>query len=185
MAICALNRNLLKTTSCGYQLNEIVDLYLINYDDIVASGTTVDEGTGTTLGCDEISAIELKASAKAYQVTPAKNTGSFEDTLVVNDNDGSKYRNASITFTVSGAYNACMHGSLDALSLGRYLVVVKTAAGDYIAFGRMAPLEATTATLAGSSDSNGIQVVLAGNIAESPLPLSAEAVEDLLGYVAE
>lgn len=183
MAICTLNRNLLKTTSCGYQLNEIVDLYLVNFDDI--SGTTIDEGSGTTLGCDAISAIGLKTGAKVYQVTPAKNTGSFEDTLVVNDNDGSKYRNASITFTVAGAYNACMHGSLDALSLGRYLVVVKTASGDYIAFGRMAPLEATTATLAGSSDSNGIQVVLAGNIAESPLPLTDAAVEALLADVAE
>ena len=63
-------------------------------------------------------------------------------------------------------------------------MIVKTASGDYIAFGRMAPLEATTATLAGSSDSNGIQVVLAGNIAESPLPLSTEAVDALLAAVA-
>lgn len=184
MAICTLNRNLLKTTSCGYQLNEIVDLYLVNYDDI--DGTIpVTTGSGESVGCDAISAITLVDGANVYQVTPAKNTGSFEDTLVVNDNDGSKYRNASITFTVSGAYNACMHGSLDALSLGRYFVVVKTASGDYIGFGRMAPLEATTATLAGSSDSNGIQVVLAGNIAESPLPLTADAITDLLGKVAE
>ena len=180
--ICNLNRNLLKTTSCGYMLNEIVDLYLINYDDIPASGFTVTEGTGTSEGCDEITAIDL-GSNKAYQVTPAKNTGSFEDTLVVNDSDGSKYRNASISFTVNGAYNACMHGSLDSLALGRYCVIVKTASGDYIAFGRLSPLEATTATLAGSSDSNGIQVVLAGNIAESPLPLSADAIEDLLSFV--
>ncbi len=183
MAICSLNRNLLKTTSCGYQLNEIVDLYLINFDDV--SGFTVTEGSGTSVGCDEIAEIGIKSGAKAYQVTPAKNTGSFEDTLVVNDNDGSKYRNASISFTVSGKYNACMHGSLDALSLGRYVVVVKTASGDYIVFGRLSPLEATTATLAGSSDSNGMQVVLAGNIAESPLPLSDAGITALLADVAE
>ena len=181
MAICALNRNLLKTTSCGYQLNEIVDLYLINFDDI--SGYTVDEGTGTTEGCDEITEIGFKSGATAYQVTPAKNTGSFEDTLVVNDNDGSKYRNASISFTVSGKYSACMKGALDALSLGRYVVVVKTASGDYIVFGRLSPLEATTATLAGSSDSNGMQVVLAGNIAETPMPLSEEGITKLLAKV--
>lgn len=181
MAICALNRNLLKTTSCGYQLNEIVDLYLINFDDV--TGFTVNEGSGTSAGCDEITEIGIKSGATAYQVTPAKNTGSFEDTLVVNDNDGSKYRNASISFTVSGKYSACMKGALDALSLGRYVVVVKTASGDYIVFGRLSPLEATTATLAGSSDSNGMQVVLAGNIAETPMPLSEAGVTALLADV--
>lgn len=181
MAICSLNKNVLKSTNCGYQLNEIVDLYLVNFDDI--TGFTINEGSGTSLGCDEITEIGFKSGATAYQVTPAKNTGSFEDTLVVNDNDGSKYRNASISFTVSGAYSACMHGVLDALSLGRYLVVVKTASGDYIVFGRLSPLEATTATLAGSSDSNGMQIVLAGNIAETPMPLSEAGITALLAKV--
>ena len=181
MAICALNRNLLRTTSCGYSLPEIVDIYLYNYEDV--SGTTVTEGSGTTEGCDEISAIALKENAKVYHVEPAKNSASFEDTLVVEDN-GNKYRNASITFNVAGKYDSCMHGSLDALSLGRYIVVVKTADGNYLAFGRIAPLEAETATLAGGSDTNGLQIVLSGNIAESPLPLSDAAVTAMLGAVA-
>jgi hypothetical protein len=77
-----------------------------------------------------------------------------------------------------------MHGSLDALALGRYFVVVKTADGSYLGFGRISPLEAETATLAGGSDTNGIQIVLAGNIAESPLPLSDGAVTELLSKVA-
>lgn len=77
-----------------------------------------------------------------------------------------------------------MHGSLDALSLGRYFVVVKTADGNYLGFGRISPLEAETATLAGGADNNGMQIVLTGNIAESPLPLSAGAVTALLGQVA-
>ena len=50
--------------------------------------------------------------------------------------------------------------------------------------GRISPLEAETATLAGGSDTNGMQIVLSGNIAESPLPLSAEAVTSLLSKVA-
>lgn len=181
MAICALNRNLLRTTSCGYSLPEIVDIYLYNYDDV--SGTTVTQGSGTSEGCDEITAISLKENAKVYHVEPSKNSASFEDTLVVEDN-GNKYRNASITFNVAGKYDSCMHGSLDALSLGRYLVVVKTADGNYLAFGRIAPLEAETATLAGGSDTNGLQIVLSGNIAESPLPLSDAAVTAMLGAIA-
>lgn len=182
MAICALNRNLLRTTSCGYSLPEIVDLYLINYSDISATSATT--GTGTSEGCDAISAITLVTGANVYHVEPQKNSASFEDTLVVEDN-GTKYRNASITFNVAGKYDACMHGSLDALSLGRYLVVVKTADGNYIAFGRISPLEAETVTLAGGSDNNGIQVILSGNVAESPLPLTDDAVTALLAAVAE
>lgn len=181
MAICALNKNLTRTSSCGYSLPEIVDLYLINYDDV--SATTVSAGTSTSEGCDEIASISLKSGKKVYHVEPTKNSASFEDTLVVEDN-GNKYRNASISFNVAGQYDACMHGALDALSLGRYLVVVKTADGNYLGFGRISPLEAETATLAGGSDNNGIQVVLAGNIAESPLPLTESAVTSLLSNVA-
>lgn len=178
MAICKLNRNLTKTTSCGYSLPEIVDLYLINYEDF--SGDTPAYSSDTA-GCESITAISTGAVA-VYHVEPAKNSASFEDTLVVEDN-GNKYRNASITFNVSGRYDECMHGSLDALSLGRYFVVVKTADGNYLGFGRISPLEAETATLAGGSDTNGLQIVLAGNIAESPMPLSDGAVTELLGKV--
>lgn len=178
MALCKLNKDLLRTSSCGYSLPEIVDLYLVNYEDL--SSTTVTEGTGETEGCDEISAIALASGAKAYHIEPAKNSASFEDTLVVEDN-GNKYRNASITFNVSGKYDSCMHGALDALSLGRYFVVVKTADGNYLGFGRISPLEAETATLAGGSDTNGLQIVLSGNIAESPLPLTDAAVKVITG----
>lgn len=177
MAICKLNRDLLRSTSCGYNLPEIVDIYLVNYEDL--SATTVSAGTGTSEGCDVISAITLKTGATAYHIEPQKNSASFEDTLVVEDN-GNKYRNASITFSVAGTYDSCMHGALDALSLGRYFVVVKTADGNYLGFGRLAPLESETATLAGGSDTNGIQIVLSGNIAESPLPLSDEAVATIV-----
>ena len=180
MAICALNRNLTRTSSCGYSLPEIVDIYLLNYEDV--SATTVTEGTGTSVGCDEIATITLKEGKKAYHVEPAKGSASFEDTLVVEDN-GNKYRNASVTFNVSGKYDSCMHGALDALSLGRYFVVIKTADGNYLGMGRISPLEAETATLAGGSDNNGLQIVLSGNIAESPLPLSDDAVEAMLANV--
>ena len=185
MAICALNRNLTRTASCGYSLPEIVNLYLINYEDLdTESGTTITSGTGVSEGRDEIATIKLKSGTTAYHVEPAKNSASFEDTLVVEDS-GNKYRNASVTFNVSGTYNACMHGALDALSLGRYFVVIKTADGNYLGMGRISPLEAETATLAGGSDTNGLQIVLSGNIAESPLPLAEAAVTYLLANVAE
>ena len=181
MAICKLNRNLLRTTSCGYSLPEIVDLYLVNYEDLSETGKS--GGTGVSEGCEEITAITLASGASVFHIEPQKNSASFEDTLTVEDN-GNKYRHASITFNVAGMYDACMHGALDALSLGRYFVVVKTADGNYLGMGRISPLEAETATLAGGSDNNGMQIVLSGNIAESPLPLSDSAVTYLLGKVA-
>lgn len=178
MAICKINKNLLRTTSCGYSLPEIVDLYLINAEDL--SGTP--HITSAETGCEEVDELNLASGNSVYHVEPNRNSASFEDTLVVADN-GTKYRNASITFTVAGQYDGCMHGTLDALSLGRYFVIVKTADGNFLSFGRIAPLEADTVTLAGGSDTNGITVVLSGNIAESPIPLSDEAVTAMLAKV--
>ena len=174
---CKLSRDILRTTSCGYSLPEVKDIYLANYADV---NTTVSADSG---GCETVSSITLEHSEKFYHIEPAKNSASFEDTLVVEDS-GARYRNASVTFNISGVYNSCMHGALDALSLGRYFVVVKTADGNYLGFGRISPLEAETATLAGGSDTNGMQIVLSGNIAESPLPLSDDAVTSLLAKVA-
>lgn len=179
MANCKLQKNLLRTNTCGYQLPEIVDIYLINKEDLSAATVATDSA-----GCESITAITLASEANAYHVEPAKNSASFEDTLVVQDN-GTKYRNASITFNVTGVYDACQHIALDDLSLGRFFVVVKTADGQYIGFGRVAPLEATTATLAGGTDTSGMQIVLAANQAESGLPLSEGAIETLLGAVAQ
>ena len=176
MAICALNQDLTRNAGCGYSLPEIVDIYVANYEDL--SGTPAV--SASSAGCESITAITLNADAKFYHIEPARNSASFEDTLVVEDS-GAKYRNASITFTVAGAYDQCKHAALDALSLGRYFVVVKTADGTYLGFGRISPLEAETATLAGGGDTNGIQIVLSGNIAESPLPLGEGAVATVLG----
>lgn len=180
MAIsCKLNKNLLRSNTCGYSLPEIVDLYLINYEDLSATTIgNIDSGT-----CEGIESVTLTTGSKVYHVEPAKNSASFEDTLVVEDS-GARYRNASVTFNVTGTYNACMHEALDALALGRYFVVIKTADGNYLGMGRISPLEAETATLSGGGDTNGLQIVLSGNIAESPMPLSATAVETILGAIA-
>ena len=182
MAICTLNRNLTRGSQCGYSLPQIVEIYLINKGSL-SGDPVLNSGETSSDGCEEITALSLKDGEKVYKIEPAKNSASFEDTLVVED-AGNKYRNASVTFNVVGTYNACMHGALDALALGQYFVVIKTADGNYLGLGRIAPLEAETATLAGGSDNNGMQIVLSGNIAESPLPLSTEAVEALLAAVA-
>lgn len=182
MAICKLQKNLTRSNSCGYSLPEIVDIYLVNYEDLDGD-PAISAGTN---GCEEITAVTFNTGETVVvsHIEPAKNSASFEDTLTVEDN-GNKYRHASVTFNVSGTYDACLHGALDALSLGRYFVVIKTADGNYLGMGRISPLEAETATLAGGSDSNGLQIVLSGNIAESPIPLSEEAVAAVKAKIAK
>ena len=178
MAICNLNNNMKRSSNCGYSLPEIVELYLINDEDLSGDPAI----SSATDGQEVITAVTLNASANTYIVIPNKNSASFEDTLVVDDN-GNKHRHAQITFGVPGKYDEKGHANLDALSLGKYFVVVKTADGNYLGFGRTARLEAEIATLAGGSETNGIQVVLSGDIAESPLPLGDDAVASVKAAV--
>lgn len=173
---CVLNRDLLRTSSCGYSLPEVKDIYLANFVDVT------DTKTGATgdSGCVEVTAITLATDASFYHIEPARNSVNFTDELVVEDN-GNKYRTHTLTFNVTGKYDACMSDALDALSLGRYFAVVATADGEYLALGRLTGLEASAATLSGGGDTNGISVTLSANVTESALVLSDAAIKVVKG----
>ena len=181
--VCTLTRDLLRTSSCGYSLPEVKDIYLANYADV--SATTVETGlaygeeSGECSG-NVVTTIGLVNSAKFYHIEPAKNSVTFEDALVVEDN-GNKYRTHTLTFNVVGKYNQCLHDDLDALALGRYFAVVVTADGIWLALGRLTGLEAETANLSGGGDNNGLQIVLSANVTESAVPLSEAAVNVVKG----
>ena len=170
MAVCSLDKDLLRSTSCGYSLPQIVTLYVANVADVK---TTVPEDG------DEISGITMVSGATFHVIEPAKNSASFTDELVTNDN-GARYRTQNITFSVTGQYDKDKHSALDALSLGKYFVVAKTAEGSYIAFGRRTGLEASAASNAGGSDTNGMTITLTADVTESALPLTQEAINDVL-----
>ena len=170
MAVCSLDKDLLRSTSCGYSLPQIVTLYVANFADVK---TTVPEDG------DEISGITMVSGATFHVIEPAKNSASFTDELVTNDN-GARYRTQNITFSVTGQYDKDKHNALDALSLGKYFVVAKTAEGSYIAFGRRTGLEASAASNAGGSDTNGMTITLTADVTESALPLTQEAIDDVL-----
>lgn len=174
MAICSLNKDLLRTDFCGYSLPEVKDIYLANFADVVTADTAVTED------CEEITAITVTSGSQFYHIEPAKDSVNFTDELVVEDN-GNKYRTHTLTFNVSGKYDACMHTVLDALSLGRYFAVVATADGEYLALGRLTGLEAETATLSGGGDTNGITVTLSANVTESAIPLNDAAIAVVKG----
>ena len=182
MAVCKLAKDILKSTACGYSLKQIVDLYLANYEDITA--TTVGkptEGDGV-----EVKTITLANQAKFYHIEPAKDTATYTDSLQVGDG-GSKYRQTEITWNIAGTYTPNMVDILDALSLGRYAIVARLSDGSYVMFGRLTPLEATVASLTSAAEAtgfNGITVTFQNSTVESPLPLSAEAIQTVLGQGA-
>ena len=172
MAVCSLDKNLLRTTSCGYSLPQIVTLYVANFADVKT--TLPEEG-------DEISGITMVSGATFHVIEPAKNSASFTDELVTNDN-GARYRTQNITFSVTGQYDKDKHNALDALSLGKYFVIAKTAEGSYIAFGRRTGLEASAASNSGGSAdaNNGMTITLTADVTESALTLTKEAINDVL-----
>ena len=172
MAVCSLDKDLLRTTSCGYSLPQIVNLYVANFADVKNVAVTEKE--------DEISGITMVSGATFHVIEPAKNSASFTDEYVTNDN-GARYRTQTITFSVTGQYDKDKHSALDALSLGKYFVVAKTAEGSYIAFGRRTGLEASAASNAGGSDTNGMTITLTADVTESALPLTKEAINTVIG----
>ena len=173
MAVCALDKDLLRSTSCGYSLPQIVTLYVANFADV--NNTLPEDG-------DEISGITMVSGATFHVIEPAKNSASFTDEYVTNDN-GARYRTQTITFSVTGTYDKDKHKALDALSLGKYFVVAKTAEGSYIAFGRRTGLEASAASNAGGSAdaTNGMTITLTADVTESALPLTQEAINTVIG----
>lgn len=163
---CKLTQNITRTSNCGYNLAEINKIYLANLEDIAESAITIN--TGDTASCEGVTAID--SGVTWYLIEPAKGSASFTDELVVEDN-GNRYRTHTLTFNTIGQYTDCMHMALDDLSLGKYVAIIDTPNGK-IMLGRKVGLEATTATLAAGADNNGLQIVLAGNIAESALPVA-------------
>ena len=177
MAVCTLNKNLLRSNSCGYTLNEIKKLWLANAEEV--SGTTTSDCTS---GGVEVTKVEMSGTAKWYEVTPAKNSASYSDSLVVTDN-GAKYRTHSITFSFNGAYDCDMPDVVDALSLGKFIAIVEQADGSHIMLGRVGGLEADSdgANWGGEGENAaGLTVTLSGNMAESILPVSDSAMEDVV-----
>ena len=178
MAVCSLDKNLLRTTSCGYSLPQIVTLYVANFADVKQVDLTEPSE-------DEISGITMVETAKFHVIEPAKNSASFTDEYVTNDN-GARYRTQTITFSVTGQYDKDKHNALDALSLGKYFVIAKTAEGSYIAFGRRTGLEASAASNAGGSadNTNGMTITLTADVTESALTLAEGAINYVLENVA-
>lgn len=175
---CNLQKNLTKGDNCGYSLPEVKDIYVANFSDITKAPVDYSCASGVT-----ISGITAVTSADTFfHIEPAKNSVTFTDELVVEDN-GNKYRTHTITFNLSGKYDKHMVCPVDALALGRFFVVVVTADGEYLALGRNTGLEASAQSIAGGGDTNGVTVTLSANVTESATPLNDNAIAELKALV--
>lgn len=172
---CNLSKDLLRSNTCGYSLPEVKDIYIANFLDVTKADVEYDCESGVT-----VTGITLATGATFYHIEPAKNSVTFTDELVVEDNGG-KYRTHTITFNITGKYDKDMVCPVDALALGRFFVVVATADGEYLALGRKTGLEASEQSVSGGGDSNGITVTLSANVTESAVPLSAAAIAVVKG----
>lgn len=176
MAIsCSLNKDLLRSNSCGYSLPEVKDIYLANFADVVSAPVDYDCESGVT-----VSAITMASGATFYHIEPARNSVTYTDELVVEDN-GNKYRTHTLTFNLASKYDKDMVCPVDALALGRFFVVVATADGEFLALGRTVGLEASEQSVAGGGDTNGITVTLSGNVTETAVPLAEAAITVVKG----
>lgn len=180
---CEITRDRLRSTACGYSLNQVTDVYLANYNEVteVEMGKPTTE-TATTFCGMEVLSITMEAEAKWYHFEPSKDSASFTDTLTVGDS-GSKYRVQTLNFSLGGEYDAASVCDIDALALGRFVAVAKLTSGNYILMGYPTPLEATSANLEGSATAdgfNGISVVLSANTTQAAVPLSEAAIQTVL-----
>lgn len=176
MAIsCSLNKSLTRENTCGYSLPEISEIFIANFNDVTSAPVDYDCESGVT-----VSAITMATGATFYKIDPAKNSVTFTDELVVEDN-GNKYRTHTITFNLSGKYDKDMVCPVDALSLGKFFVVVHTADDQYLALGRAVGMEASEQSVAGGGDTNGITVTLTANVTETSIPLSDAAIAVVKG----
>lgn len=182
---CFLNKDLLKGSNCDYVLQSVTEIYLANNTDAVvntASGETCGQSvTAVTLG--EVDGVKNEW----YRIQPAKNTASFTDVLNVTDS-GNKYRTHSLSFSLSGKYDADMACVIDGLSLGSYLAIAVFASGDAVLLGSAtAGLEATVVTNTGSAtatEASGISVEMSADLTVTALPIDKDTLPSIVSAQA-
>lgn len=166
---CNLTSNL-KRTTCEYQIAGVKSVYLINYEDAPASAWTIGIN-------GEITEISLINSGFAYKIDQLDNSASFMDDLAVNGNGG-KYRTHTANFTI-GEYDYNILNQGDALSLGRFVIVMVDKSGRGVVLGRTNGLTATSfnyASGAADADANGWTTVFTGSESEIAKLLADETV---------
>ncbi|NDV79762.1 hypothetical protein [Dysgonomonas sp. 511] len=168
MSGCKLTSKITKD-NCQYSVAGVKAIYLFNYDSENKCTLDADGAVETITLADN--------TLKAYKIDFVDNTASFSDELAVNGNGG-KYRTHTVNFTIDN-YNYALLNQGDALSLGRFTVVVVDKSNRAIILGRNNGLAATAfnyASGAAEADATGWTVTMAGTEIEIARLLASESV---------
>jgi hypothetical protein len=116
-----------------------------------------------------IDQIHLPTDEVFYEVLGADNTLAFSDTLLAGGNGG-KYRQHTVN-AVLNQYDLDVLNEGDALSLGKFVVVVLDNAGRYVCLGRTSGLKAPAGGFdynsgAAEADANGWTIIQQGTSKE-------------------
>lgn len=182
MGFCSLHRSRVKNNVCDYQLNKVNKIYLISVNDLdkfKINGSGID-GCGSEL----ISATTISNRKLWTLIEPSDNTASYTDTLMINDN-GTKYKQHQLNFSIGGQYDANAVCDVDALALGEYIAVVKLTSGNQVCLGDVTtPLTASsvvTTQPSSPTEFNGVQIEMTADALHSVVPVATNAME----YITE
>lgn len=166
---CKITKDL-KNKTCAYAVAGASKAYVANwYPPAIGSAAAENVITYTIDEDGYISAIFLPTGESFFELDGADNTISFTDALLEGAN-GAKYRQHTVNMVLS-QYDIDVLNQGDALSLGRFLVVVFDSAGRVVALGRTNGLSAPAGgfdynTGAAAADAMGWTVILQGTSGE-------------------
>jgi hypothetical protein len=179
MANCLLNADYSSAQACGMSLKKVVNVYLANYGDVTASAIEQTESGGT-----KVTGFTFATGKGFYKMEPAENSPSFVDQYNRSDN-GAKYRVHTVNFSLDGEYDGLMADRVDTIANGKFIAVLELSTGEFIIFGRVTGLRATT-------DGGNVQgfgsaadaaypyvFVLTSEVTEICLPLSDAAIAEV------
>jgi hypothetical protein len=155
---------------CEYAVAGASKAWFANWFPPVVGATAVEGAIAYRVDTDGyVDKITLPTDEVFYEVLSADNTLSFSDGLLQGGNGG-KYRQHSVN-AVLNQYDIDVLNEGDALSLGKFIVVVLDNAGRYVLLGRTSGLKAPAGGFdytsgAAEADANGWTIVQQGTSKE-------------------
>ena len=166
---CKLTKSL-NGKICDYAVAGASKAWFANWYPPVTSAVTVADAIAYTVDVDGyIDSIILPGDEELYEVLGADNTLSFSDTLLLGGNGG-KYRQHTVN-AVLNQYDIDVLDEGDALSLGKFIVIVLDNRGNYVLLGRTSGLKAPAGGFdynsgAAEADANGWTLIQQGTSKE-------------------
>lgn len=157
---------------CAGSVGGVAAFYYANKDDV--TGVTVTDGI--------ITAIALASSKNFYTLQPPKQTSSLESTWNVDEANGSKYVESTIT-VVFNRMETAKRVAMQALAEGEFVFIVKDKNGKFWYLGKDDAVTLTGGTVGTGTayaDRNGYSMILSDQSAELPYEVDGSIIDSLL-----